>query len=143
MGLKDKPFAPYPRHRKGGGKNYSGKDKIMNMLNQIIIEGTVTKESVMKEGEGKPFLSIPVASKRYCRDERGEISEEVTFFDVRVWGEAFCRISEQNATKGRGIRVVGRLAQETGINGGKKTSRLYIVAEHIDYKPKDTEEKAS
>ncbi len=117
----------------------------MNMLNQIIIEGTVTKDSFFKEEEGKnrSFLSIPIASKRYCRDERGEISEEVTFFDVRVWGEAFCRISKQNAKKGRGIRVVGRLAQETGINGRKKTSRLYIVAEHIDYKPKVTEEKAS
>lgn len=118
------------------------------MLNQIIIEGTVTKDSFFKEEEGKnrSFLSIPIASKKFYRDFEGKMCEEVTFFEARAWGsEDYLRTIEHNAKKGRGIRLVGKLSQESGKSGNKKTSRLYITSEHIEFKPdtKKSEEKAS
>ena len=42
----------------------------------------------------------------------------------------------KKAKKGRGVRVVGRLKQDTWKdNNGKTASRIYVVAEHIEYKP--------
>ena len=42
----------------------------------------------------------------------------------------------EKATKGRGVRVVGRLKQDTWKDSnGKNVSRIFVVAEHIEYKP--------
>ena len=42
----------------------------------------------------------------------------------------------EKAKKGRGVRVVGRLKQDTWKDeNGKSASKVYVVAEHIEYKP--------
>jgi single-strand DNA-binding protein len=46
-------------------------------------------------------------------------------------------VCEKNSTKGRGLRVVGRLKQNRWKDAdGKTQSKIFVVAEHIEYKPK-------
>jgi len=45
-------------------------------------------------------------------------------------------VCEKKAKKGRGVRVVGRLKQDVWKDAdGKQQSKVYVVAEHIEYKP--------
>ena len=68
---------------------------------------------------------------------------EVSFCDIEAYGR-MAEICEEKAKKGRGVRVVGRLKQDTWKNNdGKNCSRVYVVAEHVEFRPvKKTEEEA-
>ena len=47
-----------------------------------------------------------------------------------------CPDSQKKGLKGRDVRVVGRLKQDTWKDeNGKTMSKVYVVAEHIEYKP--------
>ena len=49
----------------------------------------------------------------------------------------------ENGAKGRGVRVVGRLKQDRWVGkDGKNYSKVKVVAEHIEFKPKFTNNKA-
>lgn len=109
----------------------------MTAMNQIIIEGNVVRDSVIRvTPKGTRVVTIPIASNRYYKDANGEFQSDVSFFDVQAWGQSFCEKAAKHALKGRGIRVVGRLKQDrwNGENG-KRLSKIYIVADHIDFKP--------
>ena len=108
----------------------------MNNLNSLIIEGNVVKKSILTElSTGFKKCSFPVAVNRWYKNRDGEGVSEVSFFDVITYGKMaeFC---DKKATKGRGIRVVGRLKQDRWQDkDGKWASKIYVVAEHIEYKP--------
>lgn len=109
----------------------------MNAMNQIIIEGNVVRDSVVKEtAKGTKVATMPIASNRVYKDTNGDFQQEVSFFDVETWGNNFCERVAKNAVKGRGVRVVGRLKQNRWKDGsGKSFSKVYIIADHIDFKP--------
>lgn len=109
----------------------------MNAMNQIIIEGNVVRDSVVKETpKGTKVATMPIASNRVYKDTNGDFQQEVSFFDVETWGNNFCERVAKNAVKGRGVRVVGRLKQNRWKDGsGKSFSKVYIIADHIDFKP--------
>lgn len=75
-----------------------------------------------------------MASDRFYR--QNDVSEkEVSYFDVEAWAKLGIACS-QNLSKGRGVRVVGRLKQDRWTDGdGKTRSRVMIVAEHVEFKP--------
>lgn len=108
----------------------------MNNLNSIILEGNLTKDPELdKTPKGIPVCHFTVASNRYYKNE-GERREEVGFFDVEVWS----RLAEtcgEYLSKGRGVRVVGRLKQDRWTNNeGSPRSRIRIVGEHVEFRPK-------
>lgn len=109
----------------------------MNAMNQIIIEGNVVRDSVIKETpKGTKVATMPIASNRVYKDINGDFQQEVSFFDVETWGSNFCERVAKNAVKGRGVRVVGRLKQNRWKDdSGKSFSKVYIIADHIDFKP--------
>lgn len=109
----------------------------MNAMNQIIIEGNVVRDSQIKETQrGTRVATMPIASNRVFKDSNGDFQSEVSFFDVQAWGQKFCESVAKNGIKGRGVRVVGRLKQDRWKNdSGKSQSRIYIIADHIDFKP--------
>lgn len=110
----------------------------MNQLNSIIIEGNVTRQAELLEpAKGFKVCRFPVAVNRLTKNpNNGETNEEVSFFDIEAYGN-IAEICEKNIYKGRGIRVVGRLKQNRWKdNNGKSFSKVYIVAEHVEYKPK-------
>ena len=98
----------------------------MNMLNNLIIEGQVSKEVEFSYTEkGNAIAKSAVASSRYIMTEEGERKEEITTVEFVCFGkmaEDFERISKAK----KNIRIVGRLKSE-----GEK---VFIICEHIEYK---------
>ena len=108
----------------------------MNQLNSLILEGNLVKDAVLTEpAPGFKKCNFTMGVNRFYKNRKNEDVSEASFFDV----EAYNQVAEwcgKQATKGRGVRVVGRLKQDTWKDSnGKTASRIYVVAEHIEYKP--------
>ena len=108
----------------------------MNQLNSIIIEGNVVRDAVLLEpSEGFKVCKLCIAVNRFYKNKNDQASEEVSFFDVECFGKS-AEYCQKKAIKGRGVRVVGRLKQDSWKdNSGKSQSRVFVIAEHIEYKP--------
>ena len=107
----------------------------MNNLNSILIEGNLVRDPLYKTTQkGTPLCTFTIASNRFFKQDSG-MEKEVNFFDVESWSK-LAENSHAQGHKGRGVRVVGRLKQERW-NGpdGKTQSRIFIVAEHIEFRP--------
>lgn len=114
----------------------------MNQLNSIIIEGNVTRDAESKEtANGHKVCNIPVAVNRFYKNSNGEGVNEVSYFNVETFGR-MAEVCEEKCKKGHGIRVVGRLKQSRWQTAeGKTTSRVSIIAEHVEFKKWVTAEK--
>ena len=108
----------------------------MNQLNSIILEGNLVRQAELSEpAKGFKVCKFPMAVNRFGKNMNGDSFEEVSFFDVEAYGK-MAEICEKNGTKGRGIRVVGRLKQNRWKDTeGKSLSKVFIVAEHVEYRP--------
>ncbi len=63
--------------------------------------------------------------------------KEVSFFEIRTSGKEGERCAEQLEVR-RGVRVVGRLKEERWADDrGDSHSKVYVVAEHVEIKPKE------
>ena len=109
----------------------------MNNLNSIIIEGTVDKAAYKKD---PGVLSFTVGVNRCYKDGNG-IKNHISYVDVVAFG----RLAEgsRELSTGAVVRVVGRMTQDRWEDkAGRKHSRVYIVAEHIEYAPGKNESRA-
>jgi len=109
----------------------------MNQLNSIILEGNVVRQAEFSEPvEGFKKCSFSLAVNRFNKNAKGDAYEEVSFFDVEAYGK-MAEVCDKNVTRGRGTRVVGRLKQDRWKDSdGKNKSKIYVVAEHVEFKPK-------
>ena len=110
-------------------------EALVNCLNSILLEGNLVRDPESKTlSTGTQVCNFTVASDRFYR--QNDVSEkEVSYFDVEAWAKLGIACA-QNLTKGRGVRVVGRLKQDRWTDGeGKTRSRVMIVAEHVEFKP--------
>ena len=98
----------------------------MNGLNNLILEGEITKDVELQILEnGCTVARTTISYTRSYKNASEEIVKEENFFEIICYGamaENFAKFGKE----GRGIRVVGRLKQE-----GEK---VVILAEHIEYK---------
>ena len=63
------------------------------------------------------------------------MQKEVSFFEVSTWTR-LAEVCGEYLKKGRGVRVVGRLKQDRWTDpDGKPHSRIFIVAEHVEFRP--------
>ncbi len=108
----------------------------MNQLNSLILEGNLVRDAVLAEpAPGFKKCNFSVGVNRFYKNRKNEDVNEVSFFDVEAYGK-MAEYCESKAKKGRGVRVVGRLKQDTWKDSeGKTASRIYVIAEHIEYKP--------
>ena len=108
----------------------------MNPLNSILLEGNVVRDvQVRKTQKGTPVCNFTIASNRTYKSEAGSFEREVYFFDIEAWGK-LSDICSENCSKGRGVRVVGRLKQNRWTDkDGKRTSRINVVADHVEFRP--------
>ena len=114
----------------------------MNSLNSLIIEGNLVRDPVLSEtNKGTTFCTFTIASNRsYLHNN--EPTEEVSYFDVEAWTN-IATMCKETGEKGRGVRVVGRLKQDRWIGkDGKNCSKVKVVAEHIEFKPKFVKNKS-
>lgn len=107
----------------------------MNSLNSILIEGNLVRDPETKTlSTGSQVCNFSVASNRFYK-QNDELEKEVSYFDVEAWSR-LGQSCATNLTKGRGVRVVGRLKQDRWTDAeGKTKSRVKIVAEHVEFKP--------
>ena len=114
----------------------------MNNLNSIIMEGNLTRDPLLDNTpSGTPVCYFTVASNRYYKS-KNERREEVGYFDVEVWSR-LAETCNEYLSKGRAVRVVGRLKQERWTNPeGEMRSRIKIVGEHVEFRsrPKNRNE---
>ena len=107
----------------------------MNQLNSLILEGNVVTDCVVTEP--KPdFLvgKFTMEVGRFYKNKDNEMTKEISYFDIECYGIVAEKLFSK-ITKGRGIRVVGRLKSEQFTDSENKThSRIYVVAEHIEFK---------
>lgn len=113
----------------------------MNQLNSIILEGNLVKDCTVSEpSSGFLVCKFTIGVNRSYKNRENEFSNEVSYFDIESYGN-IANYAKAYALKGRGVRIVGRLKQNRYIDGeGKSHSKVFVVAEHIEYKPVRKEE---
>ena len=107
----------------------------MNTMNSVIVEGNLVRDPDQRETpKGTPVCNFCVASNRYFKKETGN-EKEVSYFDVEVW-QKLALTCGKYLSKGKGVRVVGRLKQDRWQDGdGNTKSRIKIVGQHVDFRP--------
>ncbi len=115
----------------------------MNNLNSILLEGNLVRDPELKNTPaGTPVCTFAVASNRWYKQNE-ELEKEVSFFDVEAWSK-LAETCGETLKKGRGVRVVGRLKQDRWNDGeGKQHTRVKIVAEHVEFKPRMKDDDAA
>lgn len=109
----------------------------MNNLNSVLLEGSICEElKVAHLDDGTAMTELRIQSERTYKSpkrEGGQVTEQCQFTV-----KAFSRLAEicaEYLTVGRGIRVVGRLSMATVKAGDTLTERVWITAEHVEFKP--------
>ena len=100
----------------------------MNSLNSLIIEGNLTKDPVLKELDNdKSVCDLSIAVNRYYKKNDEQV-KETSYFDIQVWN-GLGRNCTEYLSKGRGVRVTGRLKQDRWIDKdtGENKNKVYIV----------------
>ena len=98
----------------------------MNMLNSIILEGTIQEDILFKETDGVKTASFKIGVDRTELRPDGTKGKVTSSFEVVTYG-TMAESTNKFGVKGRGVHVIGRLKQED--------SRVFVVGEHIEYKP--------
>ena len=108
----------------------------MNNLNSVLIEGNLTKDPELAyTPKGTAVCRFSIATNRFYKQEE-DYQKEVSYFDVTVWAKQ-AEVCSEYLKKGRGVRVVGRLKQDRWQDAeGNNRSKVLIVAEHVEFKPK-------
>ncbi len=108
---------------------------MMNNLNSILIEGNLTRDPELTYTQkGAAVCKLSVACNRFYKQD-DEQQKEVSFFDVTTWAR-LAEVCGEYLKKGRGVRVVGHLKQDRWADAdGKNRSKVYIIAEHVEFKP--------
>lgn len=110
---------------------------MMNHINSVILEGNLTRDAEVREpNPGFRVATFPVATDRAYRNREGQLVEDVSFFDVKAYGEMvdYCADSGK---KGTAVRVIGRLKQNRWKDeGGNPHSKVYIIAQNVELMPR-------
>jgi len=93
----------------------------MNNLNSILVEGTLMNDPVTTNTE-QTRTAFNLYSVHY---EKGGQFSDITV-PIKTTGR-LAEVCADYLKAGRGVRVVGRLAQNN--------TELYVHAEHVEFKP--------
>ncbi len=107
----------------------------MNNLNSILVEGNLVRDPELSyTPKGTAVCKFSVACNRAFKQD-DQLQKEVSYFEVSTWTR-LAEVCGEYLKKGRGVRVVGRLKQDRWADAdGKPHSRVFIVAEHVEFKP--------
>lgn len=107
----------------------------MNNLNSVLLEGNLTNSvDLSYTPQGTAVCKFSIAVNRSYK-ENGALVKEVSYFDISTWAR-LAEVCGEYLARGRGVRVVGRLRQDRWTdNDGKAHSRVYVVAEHVEFRP--------
>ena len=106
----------------------------MVTFNRVILAGNLVRDPetrFLPSGDAVTSFSIAVNS-RYKAKSSNEVKEEVSFFDVSVFGKTAENCAEY-LSKGRPVLVEGRLRQRSWETDGVKRSKIEVVANNVQF----------
>lgn len=106
----------------------------MVSFNRVILAGNLTRDPetrFLPSGTAVTEFSIAVNS-RYKSKTTNEFKEEVSFFDVVVFGKTGENCAEY-LSKGRPVLVEGRLRQRSWEKDGQKRSKIEVLADNVQF----------
>jgi single-stranded DNA-binding protein len=104
----------------------------MNNLNSLILECVVIGEPHKVEVGASNRMYFTVEVARYYKTRDGNDATELSQFKVVAYGH----MSTLPLKDGMGVRIVGRLKQNSWVDGGVTHSEVQVVAEHIEMRAK-------
>ena len=106
----------------------------MQDINRVTVVGRLTRDAELAYitgANGYPILKFSVASNWRKKKREGGWQEEVSYFDISLFGKMGETIASY-AIKGRRVVVDGRLRQSRWADRqGNKHSKVYIEASHV------------
>lgn len=108
----------------------------MNQLNQIILEGNLTKDCEVRTlPSGQSLVEFSIASNRFWK-KGDDWEKETSFFDVKSWNQKG-RPHIDQLKKGVEVRIIGRIKQERWQNKDNHSrSKIVIYSDTILLKTK-------
>lgn len=103
-----------------------------NMLNIVILEGFLGADAEQKDtNTGRSLTRFRVANTRSWKNKSGEKQDETTWVTVTSWNESTKNIVKY-LTKGRSVKVVGRLHSSTYQDqSGTNRTNYEVLADEI------------
>ncbi|MDA8123067.1 MAG: single-stranded DNA-binding protein [Deltaproteobacteria bacterium] len=104
----------------------------MVTFNRVILAGNLVRDPEIRYlPSGLSVTSFGLAvNSRY--KQNNELKEEVSFFDVVVFGKMGENCAEY-LSKGRPVLVEGRLRQRRWETDGAKRSKIEVVADNVQF----------
>jgi hypothetical protein len=109
----------------------------MNNLNSVLIEGVVCGEPRIKHEKGSSAPGVFLLLNSRMRKAGKYLVRYNAHIRIVMEQECLIEAAEKFAHNGRGVRIVGCLAESAEYGG------IYIEAEHIEYKPEVNKKGAS
>lgn len=116
----------------------------MVTFNRVILAGNLVRDPEIRYlPSGTPVASFAIAVN-YRYRQNTEVKEEVSYFDIVVFGKAGENCAEY-LSKGRPVLVEGRLRQRRWEAEGGKRSKVEVVADNVQFlgAPKGSGEPAA
>ena len=105
----------------------------MPSMNRVFLIGNLTKPpEVRYTPSGTAVGDLRMAISRKFKTPNGENKEETCFVSVTVW-ERQAETCAEYLTKGSPVLVEGRLKYDEWEKDGKKSNRLTVVAERVQF----------
>jgi len=100
--------------------------------NTVTVVGNVTRDPELRfTPSGAAVATFGLAWNRRSQNARGEMEEQVSFFDVTCWRQLAENVAE-SLTKGTRVIVYGRLEQRSWETpDGERRSKVEIVADDV------------
>jgi single-strand DNA-binding protein len=106
----------------------------MASFNRVLLIGNLTREIELRHTTNSRMAvcqnAIAVNDRR--KNAAGDWVDETTFVDVTFFGRMAELVSEY-LTKGSPIFIEGRLKLDTWEKDGQKRSKLYVIAERMQF----------
>ena len=103
------------------------------MSNNVTLVGNVTRAPEVRfTPSGASIVSFGMAvNRRWQNKQTNEWEEQVSFFDVKAWGQLGENVAE-SIEKGTRVIVSGRLEQRSWeADSGEKRSKVEVVADEV------------
>jgi single-strand DNA-binding protein len=109
---------------------------MMNNLNSILIEGNLVQGPKLSHtSKGTSICQFSLYFTRFYKQDDDDHQKEVSIFEITT-RDKLANLHNDYLKKDKTIRIVGRLKQgRITEDNGESKSKVYIVAEHIDFKP--------
>jgi single-strand DNA-binding protein len=107
---------------------------MMNNINSILLEGKLTRDAEMKEIDDVSVCVMELESARYSRKGKEKWNKTTVCINVHAAGK-LAESCVKSGHSGRGLRVVGHIAQRCYFADGEAWKDIFIFADHVEFRP--------